>query len=299
MKIWLTKNSEVSIRDQLFEQISLGIATDDLTSGERLPSVRELARRLKIHPNTVSSAYQELAEKGLVEVRKGSGVYVRENAKHENGRPSLATLLTRFLAEALEAGFTPVDVQNSLAQQIKGHEKRKVAVIESDPALQKIVVEEIADGVGCEVFGVDPTALNDWIGNEDVVLAAMFDEREALRRYTEQNVCIIFLNTTSVPDALAGRQRPEPEEIVAVVSGWQTFLSLGRLFLIAANIHPDSILTRSTAEPNWQRGLETAGVVVADLVASKELSETAEPIVFRILSAESIDEVRQAVRVRI
>ncbi len=61
MKIWLSKNSEVSVREQLVAQISLGIVSRDLRAGDRLPSTRELARRFEIHPNTVSAAYRELA----------------------------------------------------------------------------------------------------------------------------------------------------------------------------------------------------------------------------------------------
>ena len=55
----------------------LGIVSNDLKVAERLPSTRELARRYDIHANTVSSAYRELARRGWVEFRKGSGVYVR------------------------------------------------------------------------------------------------------------------------------------------------------------------------------------------------------------------------------
>jgi GntR family transcriptional regulator len=74
MRLWISKNSEVPIREQLVTQIVLGIASSDLRVAERLPSTRELARRYDIHANTVSAAYRELAKRGWVEFRKGSGV---------------------------------------------------------------------------------------------------------------------------------------------------------------------------------------------------------------------------------
>src|SRR5215210_1893201 len=77
MRLWLAENSEVPLREQLATQIMLGITSGDLASGERLPSTRELARRFSIHSNTVSAAYRELAQRGWVEFRRGSGVYVR------------------------------------------------------------------------------------------------------------------------------------------------------------------------------------------------------------------------------
>src|ERR687883_700682 len=77
MRLWLSKNSEVPLREQLVAQIVLGIVSDDLKPGQRLPSTRELARRHRIHSNTVSAAYRDLAGRGWVEFRRGSGVYVR------------------------------------------------------------------------------------------------------------------------------------------------------------------------------------------------------------------------------
>ena len=76
MRLWLSKNSEVPIREQLVTQIVLGIVSNDLKISERLPSTRDLARRYDIHANTVSAAYRELARRGWVQFRKGSGVYV-------------------------------------------------------------------------------------------------------------------------------------------------------------------------------------------------------------------------------
>ncbi|HET9479284.1 MAG TPA: GntR family transcriptional regulator, partial [Pyrinomonadaceae bacterium] len=70
MRIWLSKNSEVPIREQLVTQIVLGIVSNDLKVNERLPSTRDLARRYDIHANTVSAAYRELARRGWVEFRK-------------------------------------------------------------------------------------------------------------------------------------------------------------------------------------------------------------------------------------
>ena len=57
MQLWLAKDSEVPLREQLIAQIKLAILSQDLKPGQKLPSTRELARRFKIHANTVSAAY--------------------------------------------------------------------------------------------------------------------------------------------------------------------------------------------------------------------------------------------------
>src|SRR5205823_10871058 len=91
MRLWLSKSSEVPLREQLVTQIRLGIVSGDLETRQRLPSTRELARRFRIHANTVSAAYRELHRNGWVDFRKGSGVYVREysaDQRKEIGRAS-------------------------------------------------------------------------------------------------------------------------------------------------------------------------------------------------------------------
>ena len=65
------------LREQLTAQIKLAILSQDLKPGQKLPSTREIARRFKIHSNTVSAAYRELSESGWVDMRAGSGIYVR------------------------------------------------------------------------------------------------------------------------------------------------------------------------------------------------------------------------------
>jgi DNA-binding transcriptional regulator YhcF (GntR family) len=69
MRFWITKNSEISVRQQLVRQALLGILSGDLAEGTRLPSLRTTARRYRIHANTVSSAYHDLLEAGWLELR--------------------------------------------------------------------------------------------------------------------------------------------------------------------------------------------------------------------------------------
>ena len=78
MDIPLNRESGVPIRDQLVVYLEMRILDGTLKPGERLPSVRALARRLKIHSNTVSAAYKDLQSTGRVRLRTGSGVFVYE-----------------------------------------------------------------------------------------------------------------------------------------------------------------------------------------------------------------------------
>src|SRR5437660_12868449 len=96
MRLWLAHHNEVSIREQLVTQVVLGILSDDLHPGQRLPSTRELARRFKVHPNTVSAAYRQLDKERWVNFKRGSGVYVR--ASKPDGSLSSERALEQLIA---------------------------------------------------------------------------------------------------------------------------------------------------------------------------------------------------------
>ena len=68
MEIVLNRKGGVAMRDQLVAQLELRILEGQLGPGEKLPSVRALGRRLRLHPNTVSAAYRVLQASGHVEM---------------------------------------------------------------------------------------------------------------------------------------------------------------------------------------------------------------------------------------
>jgi GntR family transcriptional regulator len=73
------------------------VASGGLAPGQAMPSVRDLARELRVNPATVSKAYQRLADAGLLAVRRGDGTYVAE------APPAMTrTARRRTLAEAAE-----------------------------------------------------------------------------------------------------------------------------------------------------------------------------------------------------
>src|SRR5258708_22470390 len=108
MHFWFARGSEVSIREQLVTQVVLGILSDDLGPGQRLPSTRDLARRFHLHPNTISAGYRQLERERWVEFRRGSGVYVRASKPEMAATPSLALdqMIARLFRSARKLGVT-------------------------------------------------------------------------------------------------------------------------------------------------------------------------------------------------
>ena len=72
-------DNERPIYVQLVEKIRLEIISGKLRSGERLPSVRELALITKVNPNTMQKALAELEDEGLVYTERTNGKFVTEN----------------------------------------------------------------------------------------------------------------------------------------------------------------------------------------------------------------------------
>ncbi len=68
----------------IFEQIAAAVrqmlARGVLQPTDKLPSARELATVLHVNPNTIAHAYQHLERQGVVEIRRGLGTFVREDA---------------------------------------------------------------------------------------------------------------------------------------------------------------------------------------------------------------------------
>src|SRR4030095_9503448 len=156
MRIWLSKNSEVPVREQLATQIVLGIVSWGLKPGQKLPSTRELARRFKIHSNTVSAAYRDLVERGWVELRRGSGIYVREHQGDVGAQSDgleLDQLINAFLQAAREHGYTLGEIQTRIKRLLDLQPPDHFLVIESDKELREILVAEIAEATGFCVLG--------------------------------------------------------------------------------------------------------------------------------------------------
>src|SRR5215467_2023195 len=104
MRFWITRSSELPIREQLVRQVMLGILSEELPPGRKLPSVRAVARRHRVHANTVSAAYHDLLEQGWLELKRGSGLYVRPMQSATATQIDLDRLLGKLLQEAHKLG---------------------------------------------------------------------------------------------------------------------------------------------------------------------------------------------------
>ena len=113
--------SPVPLYAQIAGRLRLAVAAGELRPGESLPSVRQLAARLRINPATVVQAYHDLEGDGFVEMRQGAGTFVRDVSpdRRAGERAEQARRLVRqLMADAGQLGITPTELRAALAREL-------------------------------------------------------------------------------------------------------------------------------------------------------------------------------------
>ena len=95
--------SHVPIYRQIAEGVRAAVAAGIYRPGEALPSLRALAVQIQVNPNTVQRAYDELVREGLIEVRRGKGLFVAEHGTSA-AQSFAGDGVRRALDDAIRAG---------------------------------------------------------------------------------------------------------------------------------------------------------------------------------------------------
>lgn len=115
---------------QLVEHLKHSIETGAIRAGDQLPSVRKMAEDLLINPNTVVRAYRDLDAEGILELRHGSGVFVRESVSARTDVMKKAAPIIRSAVDRLESLDLEEDdirrlIENELALRRTARQARK------------------------------------------------------------------------------------------------------------------------------------------------------------------------------
>ena len=295
MQLWFAHESSVTLREQLVTQIVLGILSDDLRPGQRLPSTRELARRFNLHPNTVSAGYRQLARERWVEFRRGSGVYVRDTKPESALSPAFALdrLIGDLLRSARRLGIPLATVRSRLRHWFELQPPDRFLLIEPDEELRRILTVEMQGAVALPVksCGLEGSQLSQEL--ESAVPVALAGKEKIVRQALPEGAELLVLQVRSVPASLAGWLPAPPGVLVGIASRWPGFLKMARTMLVAAGFHPDSLVFRDARKPNWQRGLKETAAVVCDPVTASGLPKTLRVLPFPLVSEASLAELQR------
>ncbi|NCN06188.1 MAG: GntR family transcriptional regulator [Spirochaetales bacterium] len=119
----LDPKSGVPYYKQIILQVELAIAGGRLSTGDQLPTVRALAVELKINPNTVARAYNEMEIRSIVTTQQGTGTFVgtqRPALQEIEREKALEELVRPFVNRALESGFSGAEVIQAVRDALSG-----------------------------------------------------------------------------------------------------------------------------------------------------------------------------------
>jgi GntR family transcriptional regulator len=158
MEISLSKSSEVPLRQQLAEQIVIAIATGQVRAGERMPSVRALARQMKIHHNTVSEAYQDLVRRKWLTRQRGTRLIVGDRvAEGAKKRPeTLDELIDESIESAREMGFTLQALTQRVRERLLVQPPDHILVVSEEEGLRELIRAEVRKELGETVETCSP-----------------------------------------------------------------------------------------------------------------------------------------------
>jgi GntR family transcriptional regulator len=294
MKLWISRNSEVPVTEQLTTQIMLAIHSGELKPNEKLPSTRELARRFALHSNTINAAYRDLARRGWLYFKKGSGVYVRGLLPdiQLDGHLQLDQLISTFLKVAREHGFTLAEIRSRVKAWLDFQPPDHFLVVEPEPELRRILLAEIQEATRFPARGVAPDVCQDPNVLVGAAPVAMYGRADELKNVLPPDVSCIMLRSRSAAE-LESLQIDDSFGL-AVVSRWPDFLRWARAVLVARGVDAAQLSVVDAREKHWQNGLRSL-VAVTDVVTAAQLPTSCRSLVLNVVAESSLQELRRFV----
>ncbi len=122
MQLNIDPDNGIPIYEQLVRQVKYAIAEGVLVPGQVVPSVREIARRLAVNPNTVQRAYMQLQDEEILQALRGRGMAVCSGAKQRcvaDRKQLLADRLASVLDEAIRGGLDAERLRDMFDKALK------------------------------------------------------------------------------------------------------------------------------------------------------------------------------------
>jgi DNA-binding transcriptional regulator YhcF (GntR family) len=293
IEIVLNEQTDLPVREQLIAQLQMKILAGALSSGQRLPSVRALSRCLRVHPATVLGAYRQLQADGHVQIRPGSGVYVRgERPRCVEEASSPEEMVRICFQSALRRGFDGIEMLGAMEKWLSLARPNRLLVVDPRADTARLLVHELAPHVCVRVESLtlseiqdDPTrAHGAMVTCLPYYLDALWD--------LLPDSCIEPINV-QLPEAdRAKARRLPPGSLIVVVASAAAILPFAKVFL--RNVCSPEVLVEAkelAAARDWRALIRGADMVLADAVSFPSVrgidgSRVSE---FRIVSSETIN----------
>ena len=210
----VNKKSERPVHQQLREQIIARITTGDVQVGDEMDAVRDVARRLRIGVNTVSSVYRELVVEGWLVEQPGSHHIVIRRMRDDALKTKFEgpdELVDHTINLALKNGYPLQQVVSLLQMRLLDQPPDRLVIVEPEPGLGELMREEIRQKVGIVPLGCSVADLQqDASKSIGAVLLAPIHLQDLLDfvPQAKRNTVTLFFSS---PDEYAARVRDLPQ----------------------------------------------------------------------------------------
>ncbi len=294
MQIQISKRSDVPIREQLGDQIVFLIATEKLEPGAILPSVRALARRLKIHHNTVSHVYRDLSRRAWLE-RRGNRLAVRapdELAKLKRAE-DLDHLINTVIRVARDGGHSLQALRERVRERMLAQPPDHILVVEQEPGLRRLLEEEIRKVVRWAVRGRSQEELR---SNKGVAIGALVVAPHYSITYVDallpKDRPAIGIAFSAADEQVKMVRKLHEPSVIAVASVSSVFLNTARGVLAPA-LERRHTLSEHLVPLEKPSALRAADLVFCDSIAFEQVKHP-RSLAYRLIAPSSLEYVTTA-----
>ena len=272
------------------------ILTAQLQPGQPMPSVRELARRLQIHHNTVSEAYQELVRRKWLEGRRGSRLTVRppEEVGPALDAKDLDDLINATLAMARRLGFSAQALRERVRERLLAEPPDHFLVVEQAPGLRELIAEEVRCATRRRV---ESCSMDDLRNDHEVRIGALtvatpyaLSEVNTCLSKARQAVSVTFATAKEHLERIGRLAEPS---VIAVVSISQTFLRTAQAVLAPA-LGARHTLALFRLPLEGREVLRGADLVFCDSAAVRSVKHSRR-IHYQLLAPDSLDSLKSTI----
>ena len=267
--------ARAEITNHLREHIIGALHVGQLSAGDRLPSIREVAQQLGKNARTIKAAYDQLEEEGLVEVRGRSGVFI---APQEITKGSCAGETARWLSHMVTEAWkrrVPVTRLPQLVKQFTASRVVRCALVETVEDAIVALEYELETDWGLEVRIVAPDAL-DSAGDVDFFVATSF--YAATIHAAVENIgkpLVVVTVYSGLKNAIESQIREGRLTVIAVDPRFAD-----RMRLSYAGKAPDRVRFIAATDAQAIRNLDPEQPILLTRAARQKLGDAPAPMIF-------------------
>ncbi len=263
MSFQLDRKKGIPMYLQLSNEIKRLIQTGDWVAGKKVPTERDLAEKLNISRNTVSTAYKELESEGILVSTQGRGTFVTDSdavIRRESRKDRLLKIIDIAIEEAAELGFNIDEFLVITNQRVTAKKEMlsrvRVAFIECNKEQLDHFSKDLKLDPGVSIMPVllddfrsSPEEINSLMRTADLILTTFFHLQEVKKLVTVKGIDIIGIALDPQLETIVKIARLPQDTRLGIVCLSDTFVAKIKSSLRRAGLEHLDITATTTKNP--------------------------------------------------